>query len=93
MDQIELIKYLATPVSILFAGLWLSKSIDSLAKAIDFTTTDNYEIALRLTKLIHSDPNFQNASDKSVIEKEYIETYSRVLQKSADIDYIEKDDV
>ena len=90
MDQIELLKILALPISFIFAGLWISKSIDKLADALNYTRTDNYEIALRLTELIHSDPEFKNASNKSKIENEYIETYSRTLQKAEDIDYLDK---
>jgi len=90
MDQIELIKLLALPISIVFAGIWLSKAIESLADALNYTSTDNYEIALRLTKLIHSDQQFQNSDNKSKIENEYIQTYSRVLQKAEDIDYSER---
>ncbi|MGH1539142.1 MAG: hypothetical protein ACRBHB_01855 [Arenicella sp.] len=91
MEPIEIVKFLSIPISIAFAGLWLSKSINNLAESLDGASTDNYEIALRLTKLIHSDQSFQNSSDKAGIEREYIETYSRVLQKAAEIDYMVKD--
>ena len=81
MQPLELIELLALPTAIVFAAIWISNSISTLA------TTDNYEIALRLTKMILSEEGIRKPSSKEGAEEEYLGTYERLLKKSSEIDF------
>jgi len=91
LEQIELLKLLALPLSIVFLGLWLSSAINKLANALNHSPTDNYEIALRITKEIHSSTVGLSPSEKQKVEKEIFETYQKALQMAENIDYETKE--
>ena len=87
MQPLEFIELLALPIAIVLAAICISISILALAKSTDGAPTDNYEIALRLTKMILSEEGTRKPSSREGIEEEYLKTYERLLKKSSQIDF------